>query len=662
MPDIFSIPGLRELWRLTLGDPAICVAVLDGPAVLDHPCLRGANVRRLRSYWWEEGAEVEDGIVEHATHVCSTLFSPHNTEVKGIAPGCCGLNIPIQAGGLTDTYQLVRAIDAARDAGANIIHVAFVQPTQSGSAEYVLERAVQTCLEEGILVVSPAGNDKGECWTMPSAIPGVLAVGAMRDDGQPFKFSNFGGVLQSQGVLAPGENILAADSAGGVLKHKGTSCAAPIVTGVAALLMSLQRRQGRQPSAVEVRQAILDSAIPCDPREVAEPERCLRGKLNIAGAVKIVLGSSENVAQPAEVARLPVKSSGANRATWAGCATVAGQVSSVQGVSAAEMNDSSVAPDQRRTAMAGKTADATGAAKAKLVYALGTISYDFGTEARRDTFKQRMPLVTIGATTVPANPYDPRQMAAYLAANPDEARSLIWTVNQEQTPIYALKPVGSFGHQTYETLRLLLAGEVEAAGSEHYIERVSLPGERTNETLRLFSGQQVPVVRMRTPRGLYGWQVKALIEDTLAAAAPDLAAPDLAAPDLAAPDLAAPDLNEAERSRLRRALRSFLDHIYHELKNSGVSAKDRALNFAATNAFQAAEAFAMALSEGRELKSLEVVKSPVCRLNSDCWDVKLKFFDPDHGQRANRVCRFTIDVSDALPVTLGEVRTWLTRD
>ena len=131
--------------------------------------------------------------------------------------------------------------------GPDIIHVAIVQPTQSGTAESLLERAVRTCLDEGILVVSPAGNDRGECWTMPSAIPGVLAVGAMNDEGQPFQFSNYGGILQSQGVLAPGENILGADSTnGGTRKQKGTSCAAPIVTGVAALLMSLQLRQGRQ--------------------------------------------------------------------------------------------------------------------------------------------------------------------------------------------------------------------------------------------------------------------------------------------------------------------------------------------------------------------------------------------------------------------------------
>ncbi|MBV8611204.1 MAG: hypothetical protein JO034_27565, partial [Singulisphaera sp.] len=125
---------------------------------------------------------------------------------------------------------------------------------------------------------------------------------------------------------------------------------------------------------------------------------------------------------------------------------------------------------------------------------------------------------------------------------------------------------------------------------------------------------------------------------------------------------AAPDLGGDEAARVRRALRGFLDRVYHDLKNPGDTSKDRALNFAATNAFQVAEAFAMAIAEGRQLKSIEVIKSPICRIHSDCWDVKLKFFDPEEGGRAKRVCRLTVDVSDLMPVTLGEVRTWMTRD
>jgi hypothetical protein len=53
-----------------------------------------------------------------------------------------------------------------------------------------------------------------------------------------------------------------------------------------------------------------------------------------------------------------------------------------------------------------------------------------------------------------------------------------------------------------------------------------------------------------------------------------------------------------------------------------------------------------------------VEKSPICRPDSDCYDVKLSFFDPENNQRSNQVFRFTIDVSDVIPVTIGEIRSW----
>lgn len=111
---------------------------------------------------------------------------------------------------------------------------------------------------------------------------------------------------------------------------------------------------------------------------------------------------------------------------------------------------------------------------------------------------------------------------------------------------------------------------------------------------------------------------------------------------------------------MQRSLTSFLNRIYYDLRNLGQIARNRAFNFAATNAFQAAFTFAEAVVAGMELDSIDVQKSPFCRINSDCWDVKLKFFDPENGRRAKKVYRFTIDVSDTIPVTLGEVRSWST--
>lgn len=56
-----------------------------------------------------------------------------------------------------------------------------------------------------------------------------------------------------------------------------------------------------------------------------------------------------------------------------------------------------------------------------------------------------------------------------------------------------------------------------------------------------------------------------------------------------------------------------------------------------------------------------MVKSPICRPDSDCWDVELQMFDPENERRANRVYRYTVNVSEVLPVTVGTVRTWAVR-
>ncbi len=169
---------------------------------------------------------------------------------------------------------------------------------------------------------------------------------------------------------------------------------------------------------------------------------------------------------------------------------------------------------------------------------------------------------------------------------------------------------------------------------------MSIPGQLSGRTARLFSGQVVPIIELGNVRGLYGWRTNALIKAAIAA-------------------IRAEKVDEA---RVRRSLEGFLNRVYYDLRNLGATSRDRALNFAATNAFQAATTFTQAVGEGMALSTVTVEKSPVCRLDSDCWDVKLKFFDPENSRRAKWVFRFTIDVSDSIPVTLGEVRTWTEAD
>ena len=691
MPDLITIPGIPELWTQTKGDSRIKIAILDGAADLDRACFQGANISQFKPYWaqdiplddeyyhylklstefnQQQKAKKEDDpdhdkdeakkereaffeqfpkaiqaridFSSHATHIASTIIGQHGSPVPGIAPNCTAINIPITFAddNFISFVNLTHAINAALNFGANIIHIAACHPTQSGMAQEIFSRAVKQCQDSNVLVVAPGGNDKGECWCIPSILPDVLTVGAMRDDGQPFKFSNYGGDYQHKGVLANGENILGATpGTDEPIREKGTSCAAPIVTGISALLMSLQFQRGEKPNAEAVRQAILKSAIPCDPKEVEEPERCLLGKLNIPGAYQLITGEKltaiENSGINPSESNIPVnKVSFLKRTEHPVNNPLPVGLSLNEEVTANSSSNVAVAPIIANRPSVGVTPSAA----SKRVYVLGSIGYDFGSEARRDSFKQLMPPVEIDGTTIPANPYDARQLVDYLSANPDEHKSLIWTIKQEENPIYAIEVKGGFAADIYETLRLILEGQLESEASDDYIERASIPGQLTDKKIQLFSGQEIPVITVVNVRGIYGWKVNGLVDAAL--------------------QILSAELVDASEVQLRRSLSSFLKRVYFDLQNLGQTAKDRALNFAATNAFQAASSFAQAVSTGMELVTIEVEKSPFCRVNSDCWDIKLKFFDPDRGLRAKKVYLFTIDVSYLLPVTLGEIRSW----
>ena len=642
--NVLTIPGLKELQKQTKGAAEITVAILDGVVDTDHPCFNGADLTRLPTLVQHQATAGQ--MSTHGTHIASLIFGQPKTEIEGIAPQCRGLLVPVFSDDNRKLSQLdlARAIEQAAENGAKVINISGGALTDMGEAEDWLIRAVEMCNERNILLVAAAGNDGCECLQVPAALPAVLAVGAVDARGHPLDFSNWGETYQSQGILAPGENILGAKPGGGTVQLSGTSFAAPIVAGVAALLLSLQVQRGETPNPHAVREAILKSALPCQYADSENEPKCLAGLLNISGAIKQLTGEtmSESVETQAtveasgcgcggtpetpEAERQKLELSAATSAPVIPVAQIPNPVITSQGVSMPETTNKPVTPSQAAEPAGG------------IVYAIGTLGYDFGSEARRDTFKQLMPTAVIGGIEVPSNPYDARQMVDYLADNLSEAKSLIWTLNLELTPVYAIEPLGSFSREVYAALQELLSGQVQAEDSPEYIQRVSIPGRITGRTVRLFSGQVVPVIEPDSPRGIYGWHVNTLVS--------------------AAIEAVGAEQTEAQESQMRRTLSSFLNRIYYDLRNLGQTSQDRALNFAATNAFQAAQTFSEAVGAGMELDSINVSKSPFCRLDSDCWDVQLKFFDPENSRRARKVFRFTIDVSDLIPVTLGEVRSW----
>jgi cyanobactin maturation PatA/PatG family protease len=679
-----------SIFPLLQGDARVCIAVLDGEADLDHPCFDGADVTLLPGPALA-GKRPPDALVAHGTHVASVLFGQPGSEVEGLVPNCTGLVIPIYGNEARSVSQLdlARAIELAVERGADLINISGGQLTDAGEADVWLHNAIRHCRDRNVLVIAAAGNDGCDCLHVPAALPDVLAVGALDRNGRPMDFSNWGDAYRSGGLMAPGEKILGAKPGGGTVRSSGTSFATPLVSGAAGLLLSLQVQRRETPDPRKIRRLLLDTALPCEGSDTNDASRCLAGRLNLAGAFDALIGSTEMTqnAMTREAAVSPqcacgeadqpepkaVPSAGIDSETADPFYSAASMSTVLEparepadgglglGLAAQPARDGGGG----RAALAARPASVAKygailpsqspdevAAAPGIVFPIGVLGYDFGTEARRDTFKQLMPPIDrvtglpvsdpdadpLGA--YPANPYDARQMVDYLRNFPSEARSLIWTLNIDLTPVYVIEPAGPYAAEVYEELRKLLDGEIRAETDDDYVERISVPGLLTGRTVKLFSGQVVPVIEPQNKRGIFGWHTNALVNKALA--------------------LAKVAFDSDQANLIRGALSDFLNRVYYDLRNLGKTSQERALNFGVTNAFQAMLAFTDPLVKGMQLDEIRVDKSPFCRMDSDCWDVKLRFFDPDNNTRAKRIIRYTIDVSDLIPVAMGEPRTWTT--
>ncbi|MEG4243014.1 PatA/PatG family cyanobactin maturation protease [Microcoleus sp. Pol10_D6] len=648
--DSLALSKTKFLWDKSVGVPDVCVAVIDGPVDQSHPCFDGANLTWLPTL---VSSVADSGSAsQHGTHVASIIFGQHNSPVHGIAPHCRGLIVPVftngREGGLAPCSQidLARAITQAVGQGANVINISGGQLTTSAESDQLLANAVRLCQENNVLIVAAAGNDGCDCLHVPAALESVLAVGAMDAQGNPIGFSNWGEVYQNQGILALGENILGAIPGGGTATKTGTSFATPIVSGIVALLLSIQRQRGEKLDPHAIRDALLQSALPCNQPKGLDSRRCLAGTFNIPGAYALITkGEIKPVSndEPEEVMLQPSEADNTSEQLQPSETIDLSLKQPVSlpsgiGVQAAEAKTSMPSTISRGvnpmmfTPSNAKTPSVTpsgadgdcgcgGGGSMQMVYVLGELGYDFGSQARMDSIIQAI---------FPNNP--PRGIPEdillnYLSENPYYAQSLIWTVELDATPIYAIVPSGPFAGVVYERLHEFL--------SDQSVERVSIPGY-SGGSIRLMSGQVVPAI-IPEVRGMYSWSVEALLDTLMADGTSE---------------------GGITRDVLRCRIREVLDRIYYDFRNLGVTPQDRAFNYAATNAYQLSIAISTASENDQVLDTIEVEKSPICRPDSDCYDVKLRFFNPENNQRAKKVYRFTIDVSDVIPVTIGRMRSW----
>jgi cyanobactin maturation PatA/PatG family protease len=257
------------------------------------------------------------------------------------------------------------------------------------------------------------------------------------------------------------------------------------------------------------------------------------------------------------------------------------------------------------------------------VYVIGQLSYDFGTEGKLESFMQSM-----GEAI---SPHDPAQLLDYLDNHPADAAEIIFTLAMDTTAVYSIRPSGGFAPHAYEALREVVRSQLNEGA-----ERVSIAGRIVGRD-RLINGQWVPRIDP-VVRGIAAWSTQALVDSVFAH-------------------------KEVKKSEdLKDAVANFLERVYDDFRNLGTEPHQRALNYAATNAYNVTKVFESALREHLELEKIVAERSPIIRPNSDCWDVKLIFFDPAKLlERARQLYTFTVNVAEVIPSMVGRVRSWSVR-
>lgn len=181
------------------------------------------------------GSGVDDN--GHGTHVAGIVGAKGNNSA-GVAGVCWSTSLMavkiMGANGAGRASDAAEGIEYAVRKGAKVINASF------GSSEdsQALEDAVEYAKEEGVLIVTAAGNDGDDIDSSP-VYPGsysdgnILNIAATTSSDRLASWSNYGD--GSVDVGAPGENI-ASTAPGGYMIMSGTSMAAPYAAGMAAML------------------------------------------------------------------------------------------------------------------------------------------------------------------------------------------------------------------------------------------------------------------------------------------------------------------------------------------------------------------------------------------------------------------------------------------
>lgn len=263
-------------WNITTGAPTITVAILDTGVSLSHPEFAG---RLLAGYDFVNSDSDPSDDHGHGTHVAGILGAAMNNAQgsTGIAPGVKILPVKVLNALNNGSWSAVaNGLIYAADQGVKIINMSLGGTTSSST----LYDAVQYAVARGCLMIVAAGNGGSSTPYYPAYYSETFAVSATNNYDQLWSLSSYGGWID---ISAPGFAIYStywtASNPTGYAFQSGTSMAAPHVSGVAALILSIRPSL----SAADLRGLIQGNVV--DLGDPGPDQYFGAGRINAGGAV-----------------------------------------------------------------------------------------------------------------------------------------------------------------------------------------------------------------------------------------------------------------------------------------------------------------------------------------------------------------------------------------
>lgn len=215
----------------------------------------------------------------HGTHVAGIIAANayNGKGAEGIASDIAEIMVlKVIPDGDENDVDVANGIRYAVDNGANIINMSFgkgLSPSQES-----VNKALEYAAQKGVLVVHAAGNDRDDSdevdnypndltlsETGQSNYLCIGAIGPRKNKKMVAYFSNYGEAAVD--LFAPGESIYSTLPGNEYDYRSGTSMAAPVVSGVAALVWAYHPEL----TSSQLRSLLIESGVDLSKKKVVQP-------------------------------------------------------------------------------------------------------------------------------------------------------------------------------------------------------------------------------------------------------------------------------------------------------------------------------------------------------------------------------------------------------